>query len=49
MPAAPRCLCSCLGRTRDMPGPAFEVGCFAGVTTVFLNKHMRAEGIEEPY
>lgn len=42
-------LCSCLDRTRDVPGPVFEVGCFAGVTTVFLNKHMSAEGMEKPY
>lgn len=42
-------LCQCLDRTRDVPGPVFEVGCFAGVSTVFLNKHMSAEGIEKPY
>jgi predicted O-methyltransferase YrrM len=42
-------LCSCLDRTREVAGPVFEVGCFAGVTTVYLNKHMSAEGIEKPY
>ncbi|MDQ6612498.1 MAG: TylF/MycF family methyltransferase, partial [Gemmatimonadota bacterium] len=42
-------LCSCVDATRDVPGPIFEVGCFAGVSTVFINKHMSAEGIEKPY
>lgn len=42
-------LCECLSRARDVPGPVFEVGCYAGVTTMFLRKHMDAEGIVKPY
>ena len=42
-------LCSCIDATQGVSGPIFEVGCFAGVSTVFINKHMSAEGIEKPY
>ena len=39
-PAQLAYLCSCLDRTRDVPGTIVEVGCAAGNTTVFLNKHL---------
>ncbi|MEP6763163.1 MAG: TylF/MycF/NovP-related O-methyltransferase [Gemmatimonadaceae bacterium] len=42
-------LCGCVDQTRNVNGPIFEVGCFAGVSTVFINKHMSAEGIEKGY
>ena len=42
-------MCECASRTRDVPGPVFEVGCFAGATTLFLSKHLAAEGIDKPY
>ena len=42
-------LCDCLSKVRDVPGPVFEVGCFAGATTVFLHRHLQAEGIDKPY
>jgi len=33
-------LVSCLTRTHGMSGPILEIGCAAGHTTVFLNKHL---------
>jgi predicted O-methyltransferase YrrM len=33
-------LVSYLTRTHDLPGPIVEIGCAAGHTTVFLNKHL---------
>jgi O-methyltransferase len=42
-------LCDCLDRTATLPGPILEIGCFAGCTTVWLNKHMDASQIEKPY
>lgn len=42
-------LCECLEKTRDIPGAIVEVGCASGLTTVFLNKYMDAQGIEKDY
>lgn len=42
-------LVSCIDRTRDLPGPILEVGCFRGQTTLFLNYHMNCSGIEKSY
>jgi predicted O-methyltransferase YrrM len=42
-------LCSCLEATKNVPGSILEVGCAAGHTTVFLNKHLDALAIEKPY
>ena len=42
-------LCSAIDGTRNLSGPILEVGCAAGTTTIFLNKHMDATGIEKPY
>ena len=42
-------LASCVERTAPIPGPIVEVGCFAGCTTVWLNRHMDEMGIEKPY
>lgn len=42
-------LCECIDRTRALPGPIVEVGCDAGWTTVFLNKHMDFSKIEKSY
>jgi O-methyltransferase len=33
-------LVSCLTETSGMTGPIFEIGCAAGHTTVYLNKHL---------
>jgi SAM-dependent methyltransferase len=35
--------------TRDVRGGILEVGCAYGATTVFLKRHMAAEGIEKRY
>jgi predicted O-methyltransferase YrrM len=48
----PRQLCflaGCLDRTAHLSGAALEIGCFVGLTTIWLNKHMDAEGIRKPY
>ncbi len=42
-------LCECVTRTASLPGPIVEVGCYAGDTTVFLNKHMESCGIRKRY
>lgn len=42
-------LCSCITKTRNLPGPILEVGCAMGNTTVFLNKHMDYSKIEKQY
>lgn len=50
MTAAQLCLlCHWLEQTRDVPGCVMEVGCSTGMTTVFLNKYMDAQGIEKDY
>jgi predicted O-methyltransferase YrrM len=38
-----------LDATRDVGGGILEVGCAYGATTVFLKRHMIAEGIEKRY
>jgi predicted O-methyltransferase YrrM len=38
-----------LDATRHLAGGILEVGCAYGATTVFLKRHMQAEGIEKPY
>lgn len=48
-PAQLAFLCSCLDATASISGCVVEAGCFAGGTTVFLNAHMTAAGIEKPY
>ncbi|HJT21834.1 MAG TPA: TylF/MycF/NovP-related O-methyltransferase [Nitrospira sp.] len=42
-------LVNCITDTAHLPGPIFEIGCAAGVSTVWLNKHMDDIGIEKPY
>jgi len=42
-------LCRHLSLARAVPGLVLEVGCSTGMTTVFLNKFMDAEGIEKDY
>jgi predicted O-methyltransferase YrrM len=42
-------LCDAIETTRGLPGPILEIGCAAGATTIFLNKHMDSAGIEKPY
>jgi len=42
-------LASCVDRTRELPGPILEVGCFVGATTIWLNMHMNCTDIEKPY
>ena len=42
-------LCHWLEQTREVPGSVLEIGCSTGMTTVFLNKYMDAQGIEKDY
>lgn len=42
-------LCSCIDETARLPGTIIEIGCAHGNTTVFLNKHMTFQNIENPY
>jgi O-methyltransferase len=42
-------LCNAINETRDLAGPVVEIGCAAGVTTVFLNKFMDDNSIAKPY
>lgn len=42
-------LCHCIDETKNVAGMIAEVGCAAGATTLFLNKHLDAEGIEKQY
>ena len=42
-------LCQCIEETQHVDGSIVEIGCAGGATTVFLNKHMDASGIEKPY
>lgn len=42
-------LCNCIDQTSHLPGPIFDIGCYAGYTTVWLNRHMGCSGIEKPY
>jgi predicted O-methyltransferase YrrM len=39
-------LVTLLTETHDLPGPILEIGCAAGHTTVFLNKHL--DDLEDP-
>ena len=48
-PAQLAYLLACLDRTAAVPGSVVEVGCYQGNTTLFLNRHMTAQGIEKPY
>jgi len=42
-------LCNIISDLKKVEGTVLEIGCAYGSTTVFLNKHMDAEGIEKPY
>lgn len=42
-------LCRHLSLARTAPGAVLEVGCSTGMTTLFLNSFMTAEGIEKDY
>jgi len=42
-------LSSRLDAVAEVPGSVVEIGCAFGHTTVFLNKHMDAQGIDKPY
>jgi O-methyltransferase len=42
-------LVECIDKTAALPGPILEIGCAAGVTTVWLNKHMDDARIEKSY
>lgn len=42
-------LADCITKTANLKGPIFEIGCAAGVSTVWLNKHMDDTRIEKPY
>jgi O-methyltransferase len=48
-PAQLSFLADCITRTASLPGPIFEIGCSAGASTVWLNKHMDYARIEKPY
>jgi O-methyltransferase len=50
MTAAQLCLlCHWLEKTKNVPGSVVEIGCSTGMTTVFLNKYMDAQGIVKDY
>jgi SAM-dependent methyltransferase len=40
---------SCINDTRGVDGDIFEIGCFAGQTTCFLNRHLQESGIAKDY
>jgi O-methyltransferase len=40
---------NCLDQTRDVPGDILEIGCAAGNTTCFLNRHLQTSGIAKNY
>jgi O-methyltransferase len=42
-------LCDCLDETLNLPGCIVEIGCARGFTTIFLNRHLRARGIQKKY
>jgi O-methyltransferase len=42
-------LCNCLENSRNAKGAVVEVGCWRGLTTVFLNKYMDDQKIEKTY
>jgi O-methyltransferase len=48
-PAELAFLVESLTRTKDIPGDIFEIGCFRGHTTCFLNRHLQMSGIEKDY
>jgi predicted O-methyltransferase YrrM len=48
-PAQLSFLVNCLDATRNVPGTIFEVGCAAGMTTVWLNKHLDSVGPDRQY
>lgn len=48
-PADLATLVDCLTQTHDLPEPILEIGCAAGNTTVFLNKHVDELGDKRRY
>jgi predicted O-methyltransferase YrrM len=48
-PAQLAFLCDCLDETLNLPGCVVEVGCARGSTTIFLNRHLQARGIQKQY
>ena len=42
-------LVHCINETRGIPGDIFEIGCAAGHTTCFLNRHLQTSGIAKDY
>jgi SAM-dependent methyltransferase len=42
-------MCQCLEESRSVSGTALEVGCWKGVTTIFLVKYQQARGIDRQY
>jgi predicted O-methyltransferase YrrM len=48
-PAQLAFLCAALSSVEGVPGSVLEIGCAFGNTTVFLNRHMDAEGIRRRY
>ena len=48
-PAQLAFLIQALSDVRHVPGAVAEIGCAQGSTTLFLNRHMDAEGIEKTY
>jgi O-methyltransferase len=48
-PAQLAFLCECLDETLNLPGCVVEVGCARGFTTIFLNRHLEARGIQKTY
>jgi len=42
-------LCDCINKTKNVYGKFLELGCYAGFTTVFLNKYMDCQNIQKDY
>lgn len=42
-------LVECLDETKSVPGDIIEIGCARGMTTCFLNQHLRTAGINKTY
>jgi O-methyltransferase len=49
IPAELAFLVEAITSTKDVPGDIYEVGCFRGNTTCFLNRHLRESGINKDY
>jgi len=42
-------LVGCINKTKPLEGAIYEIGCGAGCTTLFLNRHLQCSGIKRRY